>query len=74
MPEEINRVLTDHVSDFLFCPTKESVKNLRNEGISNGIFHVGDVMYDATLHAKEFLVKEEKNIRRHLDCALVSLR
>tara|TARA_B100000676_G_scaffold155340_1_gene153111 strand:+ start:6811 stop:7854 length:1044 start_codon:yes stop_codon:yes gene_type:complete len=66
MPEEINRVLTDHVSDFLFCPTKESVKNLRNEGISNGIFHVGDVMYDATLHAKEFLVKEEKKYQKTL--------
>ena len=66
MPEEINRVLTDHVSDFLFCPTKESVKNLRNEGICNGIFHVGDVMYDATIYAKKLLIKEEKNYQKTL--------
>ena len=33
MPEEINRVLTDHVANFLFCPTEQAVKNLKNEGI-----------------------------------------
>lgn len=46
MPEEINRIMTDHVSDLLFCSTLESVSNLRNEGIRNGVHHVGDVMYD----------------------------
>ena len=51
MPEEVNRVLTDHVSNFLFCPTRTSVDNLRNEGLTRGIYHVGDVMYDATLYA-----------------------
>ena len=51
MPEEVNRVLTDHVSDFLFCPTRVSVDNLRNEGLTRGVYHVGDVMYDATLYA-----------------------
>ncbi|MHC4430276.1 MAG: non-hydrolyzing UDP-N-acetylglucosamine 2-epimerase, partial [Planctomycetota bacterium] len=49
MPEEINRILTDHVSSLLFCPTTTAVKNLRNEGINEGIHHVGDVMYDAAL-------------------------
>jgi len=49
MPEEINRVLTDHVSDILFCPTETAVKNLANEGISVGIYLVGDVMYDCVL-------------------------
>lgn len=53
MPEEINRVLTDHVSDLLFCPTQVSVDNLAAEGISRGVHFVGDVMYDATLFAKE---------------------
>jgi UDP-GlcNAc3NAcA epimerase len=52
MPEEINRVLTDHVSTLLFCPTRKAVDNLRAEGIEAGVLHVGDVMYDATLKAK----------------------
>jgi UDP-N-acetylglucosamine 2-epimerase len=50
MPEEINRVLTDHVSDILFCPTQTAVENLKNEGITNGVYLVGDVMFDALLH------------------------
>jgi UDP-GlcNAc3NAcA epimerase len=50
MPEEINRVLTDHAADLLFAPTKTAVENLKNEGIpSNKIYLVGDVMYDAAL-------------------------
>ena len=50
MPEEINRVLTDHASDLLFAPTKTAVINLRNEGIpEERIKLVGDVMYDAAL-------------------------
>lgn len=49
MPEEINRVLTDHASDLLFVPTSTAIKNLANEGISGEKVHlVGDVMYDAT--------------------------
>ena len=47
MPEEINRIMTDHVSDLLFCPTKTAVKNLENENILESVFNVGDVMYDA---------------------------
>lgn len=49
MPEEVNRVLTDHVSRLLFCPTPSAVENLRKEGITEGVYHVGDVMYDALL-------------------------
>lgn len=52
MPEEINRILTDHVSTLLFCPTQTAVDNLANEGITAGVYHVGDVMYDATLDAR----------------------
>jgi UDP-N-acetylglucosamine 2-epimerase len=47
MPEEINRVLTDHVSALLFCPTQVAVDNLQTEGIQEGVYNVGDVMYDA---------------------------
>lgn len=49
MPEEINRVLTDHVSNLLFCPTETAVENLKKEGITEGVHLVGDVMYDAAL-------------------------
>jgi UDP-GlcNAc3NAcA epimerase len=49
MPEEINRVLTDHLSDVLFCPTKTAVSNLQKEGISDNVHHVGDVMCDVLL-------------------------
>ena len=51
MPEEINRVVADHVSDFLFCPTAAAVANIASEGITRGVYHVGDLMYDAALHA-----------------------
>jgi UDP-GlcNAc3NAcA epimerase len=50
MPEEINRVLTDHISDLLFCPTPTAVRNLAHEGITQGVSCVGDVMFDAALH------------------------
>ena len=53
MPEEINRILTDRISDFLFCPTETAVNNLKKEGFENfdnQIYQVGDVMYDAALH------------------------
>lgn len=51
MPEEINRVLTDHASDLLFAPTDAAYRNLTYEGINaSKIACVGDVMYDAALH------------------------
>jgi UDP-N-acetylglucosamine 2-epimerase len=50
MPEEINRVLTDHMSTLLFCPTDAAIENLAKEGITAGVHRVGDVMYDALLH------------------------
>ncbi|HID31669.1 MAG TPA: UDP-N-acetylglucosamine 2-epimerase (non-hydrolyzing), partial [Desulfobacterales bacterium] len=51
MPEEHNRVVTDHCSDLLFCPTRTAVDNLAREGITHGVHLVGDTMYDAV---KEF--------------------
>jgi UDP-GlcNAc3NAcA epimerase len=53
MPEEVNRVLTDHVSALLFCPTHAAVANLAAEGVKTGVMHVGDVMYDVTLEARK---------------------
>jgi len=53
MPEEINRVLTDHVSTLLFCPTQTAVDNLAAEGITQGAHLVGDVMHEALLWAAE---------------------
>lgn len=47
MPEEINRIVADHVSNILFCPTETAVINLKNEGITEGVHNVGDVMLDA---------------------------
>jgi len=49
MPEEINRIVSDHVSSVLFCPTDTAVKNLADEGITKGVYQVGDVMYDSVL-------------------------
>jgi len=54
MPEEINRVVTDHLSEWLFAPTGVAVGNLVREGIDRGRIHqVGDVMYDVALHCAE---------------------
>jgi UDP-GlcNAc3NAcA epimerase len=50
MPEEINRKLTDHVSNYLFCPTTTSVENLKQEGITKNVELVGDIMYDSFLY------------------------
>jgi len=54
MPEEINRVLTDHIADLLFVPTQAAQHNLRREGVKDkNIRVVGDVMYDAALHYRD---------------------
>lgn len=53
MPEEINRILTDRVSSLLFCPTKASVANLSQEGVRDGVWLVGDVMYDGALYYRD---------------------
>ena len=51
MPEETNRVLTDHVASWLFCPTQTAVDCLRREDVVDGVYHVGDLMYDSLLAA-----------------------
>ena len=52
MPEEINRVLTDHASDLLFAPTRRAVDALAAEGIADGVHRTGDVMVDALESAR----------------------
>ena len=53
MPEEVNRIVSDKISNLLFCPTEIAVINLKNEGIVSGVHNVGDVMYDVTLYYRE---------------------
>ena len=65
MPEEINRLLTDHISSLLFCPTKTAVENLKKEGITNGVHNVGDIMFDGIqsyLEADRHIAKNSSNI------------
>ncbi len=90
MPEEINRILTDHVSSILFCPSEIAVRNLKKEGfneiinagklvekeyipthsLTNGfnsiVLNVGDVMYDAILHAVK-ISEDKSDILRKLN-------
>ena len=58
MPEEINRVLTDHASDLLFPPSESAADTLEQEGITEGVHVVGDVMYDSILWAREVAAEE----------------
>lgn len=60
MPEEINRIVADRISTLLFCPTVTAVKNLKAEGVSNGVHDVGDVMYDAALYYRDRATSESK--------------
>lgn len=67
MPEEINRILTDRISDLLFCPTENAVENLQREGFQNfncSIHNVGDVMYDAALYYGSLSSKKSEIIQR----------
>lgn len=61
MPEEQNRVLTDHISEILFCPTETAVNNLEKEGITNNVYNVGDVMCDSVLYFSR-MANEKYNI------------
>ena len=60
MPEEINRIITDRLSELLFCPTKTSVLNLQKEGISEGVHQVGDIMLDVFLEHRDLALRESR--------------
>jgi len=64
MPEEINRVVTDHVSSILLCPTQTAINNLTKEGITEGVQKVGDVMYDALCHNLCIAQEDDSVLRR----------
>lgn len=59
MPEEINRLVTDHVSDFLFCPTPQALTNLKRENIGKWAYVNGDVMADALVYYRDHVLLEE---------------
>lgn len=58
MPEEQNRILTDRIAKLLLCPTDIAVDNLKREGITEGVYNVGDVMCDAVLYYSRLLDKK----------------
>lgn len=75
MPEEINRVVIDHISTLLFCPTPSSVKNLQKESIKEGIFLVGDLHYELLHHVKSTINRGilSDSVESHEHYALLTL-
>ena len=63
MPEEQNRILTDRISEYLFCPTQTAVDNLKRENITKGVYNVGDVMCDAVNY---YAAKAESYDKKHI--------
>lgn len=79
MPEEVNRILTDRVSNILFCPTATAVQNLKNEGYDSlgcKIIKSGDVMQDGAIFYKGLAKKpsvfknSESNIKNYILCTI----
>lgn len=64
MPEEINRRLTDHLAQVLFCPTDTSMKNLRAEGIKQNLVHSGDLMYELLHDSRSVIRAHKQTLRR----------
>ncbi|MDD5583481.1 MAG: UDP-N-acetylglucosamine 2-epimerase (non-hydrolyzing) [Candidatus Omnitrophica bacterium] len=69
MAEELNRVITDRISDLLFAPTTEAVDNLKKEKITEGVHLTGDVLYDMMVNFKEHIEEAFKEIKDilHID-------
>lgn len=75
MPEEINRILTDQMSDYLFVPSIKAKQNLINEGVDEEkIYIVGDIMYDVSIYYKEKMVKprwfDELSLKSYALCTI----
>ena len=64
MPEELNRVLTDHASDLLLCSTQTAIDNLAREGVRGETHLVGDVMADVSLAFREIAAERSTVARR----------
>jgi len=77
MPEEVNRVLTDHLSHWLFCPSETAAAHLRKEGITAGVEVVGDVMKDGLADALRTAAESPERLARLIgdltDYALMTL-
>jgi len=65
MPEEVNRVLTDHASELLFVPTVTAVQNLEREAITKNVYNVGDVMLDTALQVSRRMGPVEQDVLRN---------
>lgn len=66
MPEEVNRIVADHLSTLLFCPTETAVQNLKTEGLTTGVHQVGDVMYDVALFYRD-IARARSTIQHSLE-------
>jgi UDP-GlcNAc3NAcA epimerase len=67
MPEEVNRILTDRISDYLFCPTKKAIENLKSEGFEHFntmIKNTGDIMYDSMLLFSKYIDHASDEVRQ----------
>lgn len=64
MPEEVNRVVTDHLSTLHFCPSDTAVANLAREGITTAVHNVGDVMHDALIAFQDTALRRSEILRR----------
>lgn len=62
MPEELNRIMTDHISDVLYVPIERAIGNLEREGITDGVVLTGDVMYDAIQWAREYVARDGEGV------------
>jgi UDP-N-acetylglucosamine 2-epimerase len=68
MPEEINRIVTDHLSSLLLCPSDTAINHLASEGISSGVHEVGDVMLDVLNWAHEKVASAGQGLLQRLRC------
>lgn len=73
VPEEVNRVLTDHVSSVLFTPNDEASENLRKEGIIDNVINVGDVMYDAYKYFQKKIKNNNPYLKSYKNSILVTI-
>jgi len=69
MPEEQNRLLTDHISTLLFVPTNTAKSNLRSEGIVDHVYNVGDIMFDTLIKFK-YIAEKKSQIIEKLNCSI----
>lgn len=65
MPEEINRIVTDHVSDLLFCSTETACNNLKKEGREQHVYWVGDLMFDTALHFSQDVRRAQNTLSQY---------